>query len=153
MESSDEDMPLRALKKKKTKPKASAEKKKVKKRAAVPDRAPSSSSSASKKRKANGSGNGSSGSSTANKKAKGLKKLDKAERLQYAMQSFLWWDAEDPPEGCQWRTMDHAGVSFPEPYEPHGVKMLYDGEPVDLTPAEEEVATFFAGMDPDGKIS
>ena len=83
-------------------------------------------------------------------KPRGLKKLDKTERLQYAMQSFLWWDAQEPPPGCQWRTMEHAGVSFPESYVPHGVKMKYDGQEVDLTPVEEEAATFFAAMDPDG---
>jgi DNA topoisomerase I len=47
-------------------------------------------------------------------------------------------------------TMEHAGVSFPEEYVPHGIKMLYDGKPIDLTPLQEEAATFFAGMDPDG---
>ena len=77
----------------------------------------------------NGSKNGSK---------KKLKELDKTERLTFAMQSFLWWDAEEPPAGCQWRTMEHAGVSFPEAYVPHGVKMKYDGEEVDLTPAQEE---------------
>jgi DNA topoisomerase I len=102
----------------------------------------------SKKRKANAS-SASSDKKPGIKKAKvenggakdgkkKLKELDKSERLTYAMQSFLWWDAEDPPEGCQWRTMEHAGVSFPEPYVPHGVKMKYDGEAVDLTPAQEE---------------
>lgn len=35
---------------------------------------------------------------------------------------------------------------FPPEYEPHGVKMLYDGVPVNLTPEQEEVATFFAVM-------
>ena len=45
-----------------------------------------------------------------------------------------------------WRTLVHAGVLFPPEYEPHGVKMLYDGVPVDLTPEQEEVATFFAVM-------
>jgi len=83
-------------------------------------------------------------------KTKELKKLDKAERLSHAIQSFLWWDAPEPPEGCQWTTMEHAGVSFTEPYEPHGIKMLYDGNPVDLSPVEEESATFFASMDPEG---
>jgi len=81
---------------------------------------------------------------------KELKKLDKAERLQYSMQSFLWWNAKEPPAGCQWEKMEHAGVSFPEPYQPHRVKMKYDGKPIDLTPVEEEAATFFAAMDPDG---
>lgn len=97
-----------------------------------------------------GSGGTQSGSTTTGGKAKQLKQLDRAERLQYAMQSFLWWNAQDPPPGCQWVTMEHAGVSFPEPYEPHGVKMRYDGQDVTLTPLQEEAATFFAAMDPDG---
>lgn len=46
----------------------------------------------------------------------------------------------------RWNTLEHAGVMFPPEYEPHGVKMLYDGVPVDLTPEQEEVATFFAVM-------
>jgi len=90
------------------------------------------------------------GGTTTTTKNRELKKLDKAERLSHAMQSFLWWDAPEPPEGCQWATMEHAGVSFTEPYKPHGIKMLYDGNPVDLNPVEEESATFFASMDPEG---
>lgn len=80
----------------------------------------------------------SSSSSSKVKAPRELKKLEKAERLQYAMQSFLWWDAEDPPPGCQWRTMEHAGVSFPESYEPHGINMLYSRNEVKLTPLQEE---------------
>ncbi|GAQ80759.1 DNA topoisomerase I [Klebsormidium nitens] len=46
----------------------------------------------------------------------------------------------------KWTTLEHNGVIFPPPYQPHGVKMLYDGKPVQLTPEQEEVATFFAVM-------
>jgi DNA topoisomerase-1 len=67
-----------------------------------------------------------------------MKEMDKAERMSHAMQSFLWWNAEEPPAGAQWHTMEHAGVAFPESYVPHGVKMLYDGKPVTLSPVEEE---------------
>jgi len=49
-------------------------------------------------------------------------------------------------EGQKWTTLQHNGVIFPPPYKPHGVKMLYNGKPVDLTPGEEEVATMFAVM-------
>jgi len=80
----------------------------------------------------------------------GLKAMDKAERISHGMQAYLWWNANDPPKGCQWSKMEHAGVSFPEPYIPHNVKMLYDGNDVTLSPIEEEAATFFAAMDPDG---
>merc|ERR1712170_18688 len=89
-------------------------------------------------------------STTTNNKKKTPKKLEKADRIAHAMQSFLWWDAKDPPKGCQWGTMEHAGVSFTEKYVPHGVKMLYNGKEVTLSPAEEEAATFFAAMDPEG---
>ena len=46
----------------------------------------------------------------------------------------------------RWKTLVHAGVLFPPEYEAHGIKMLYDGVPVNLTPEQEEVATFFALM-------
>ncbi|KAM3390362.1 hypothetical protein ACQJBY_012142 [Aegilops geniculata] len=48
--------------------------------------------------------------------------------------------------GKKWSTLEHNGVIFPPPYKPHGVKMLYNGKPVDLTPEQEEVATMFAVM-------
>jgi DNA topoisomerase-1 len=147
----DDDMPLTSLKKTKTRID------RVK-----PDPAPSSSSQkkeAVKKRKHKSLSQREDAKKTSVKKVKTepnsskpreLKKLDKTERLQYAMQSFLWWNAPELPEGCQWRTMEHSGVSFPETYEPHGVKMMYDGQPVELTPIQEEAATFFAAMDPEG---
>ncbi|KAL7217879.1 hypothetical protein ACSBR2_011163 [Camellia fascicularis] len=49
-------------------------------------------------------------------------------------------------EGQKWTTLIHNGVIFPPPYKPHGVKMLYKGQKVDLTPEQEEVATMFAVM-------
>lgn len=89
-------------------------------------------------------------SSTTTKSKLKLKQLDKTERLQHAMQSFLWWDAPEPPAGCQWNTLEHAGVSFPDPYQPHRIPLLYMGQEIALTPAQEEAATFFAATDPDG---
>ncbi|KAF8409650.1 hypothetical protein HHK36_005728 [Tetracentron sinense] len=49
-------------------------------------------------------------------------------------------------EGQKWTSLVHSGVIFPPPYKPHGVKMLYNGRPVELTPEQEEVATMFAVM-------
>ncbi|XP_044500917.1 DNA topoisomerase 1 alpha-like [Mangifera indica] len=46
----------------------------------------------------------------------------------------------------KWTTLVHNGVIFPPPYTPHGVKMLYKGKTVDLTPEQEEVATMYAVM-------
>jgi hypothetical protein len=37
-----------------------------------------------------------------------------------------------------WDTLEHCGVTFPPAYVPHGVKLLYDGKPVNLSPEEEE---------------
>lgn len=42
----------------------------------------------------------------------------------------------------KWTTLEHGGVLFPPEYEPHGVKMLYDGREIDLTPAQEEVRSW-----------
>ena len=46
----------------------------------------------------------------------------------------------------RWTKLNHSGVLFPPEYEVHGIKMLYEGRPVDLTPEQEEVATMFAVM-------
>lgn len=46
----------------------------------------------------------------------------------------------------KWTTLEHAGVLFPPEYTPHGIKMKYDGVPVELTPDQEEVATMYASM-------
>ena len=100
-----------------------------------------SASSSSKKKKAGGAGAGT---------ASVLKAMEKSERISHGMQAHLWWDAPNPPGGCQWSQMEHAGVSFPDPYVPHGVPLSYDGVEVRLTPSEEEAATFFAAMDPEG---
>lgn len=57
-----------------------------------------------------------------------------------------WWDGNDglKDNGVKWKTLIHNGVMFPPEYERHGVPLLYDGKPVDLTDRCEEVATFFA---------
>ncbi|KAF0692190.1 Aste57867_16703 [Aphanomyces stellatus] len=79
-----------------------------------------------------------------------LKVQSKSERLDMAIKSYRWWNADELPEGIQWRSLEHNGVLFPSVYEPHGVPLLYEGKPVDLTPAQEEIASFFAAMPLDG---
>ena len=78
------------------------------------------------------------------------KKLTKIERLEEARNAYKWWEAEELPEGVNWRSLEHGGVVFAPPYVKHNVKLLYDGKPVDLSPDEEEIATFFAAMPLDG---
>ncbi|KAI5055029.1 hypothetical protein GOP47_0030174 [Adiantum capillus-veneris] len=48
--------------------------------------------------------------------------------------------------GQKWTTLEHSGVIFPPPYNPHGIKIFYENKPVTLTPEQEEVATMFAVM-------
>jgi len=56
-----------------------------------------------------------------------------------------WWNRPFNKK-IKWTTLEHNGVLFPPPYEPHGVKMLYDGQPVELPPDAEEIATMYASM-------
>ncbi|KAM0748778.1 hypothetical protein T439DRAFT_303530 [Meredithblackwellia eburnea MCA 4105] len=58
---------------------------------------------------------------------------------------FKWWEQEN--DGItKWKTLEHNGVLFPPEYEPHGVKMKYNGKPVTLPPEAEEVCSFFAAI-------
>mmetsp|Transcript_6034 Transcript_6034/g.8920 ORF Transcript_6034/g.8920 Transcript_6034/m.8920 type:complete len:137 (+) Transcript_6034:5-415(+) len=58
-----------------------------------------------------------------------------------------WWE-EDlvGPSSKYWTTLEHKGVTFPPPYQPHGVPVLYKNEPVVLSAQEEEVATWWASV-------
>ena len=117
-----------------------------KKRAPQPDSVVSSSSTPVKKKVKTES----SSANAQTQQQRELKKLDKTERLQYAMQSFLWWNSKEPAPGCQWTTMEHAGVAFTEPYVPHNIPMMYQNQSLALTPIQEEAATLFASIDPHG---
>ncbi|KAK2949096.1 putative DNA topoisomerase 1 beta [Blattamonas nauphoetae] len=56
-----------------------------------------------------------------------------------------WWLKGSSGKGKEkWKTLSHNGLIFSPPYVPHGVKMLYDGKPVTLTPFQEEIATQYA---------
>ncbi|CAH1439981.1 unnamed protein product [Lactuca virosa] len=82
-------------------------------------------------------------SSSLNQTNKKSKKMMKQKQSKYSKPSKI------PPgsgEGQKWTSLVHNGVIFPPEYKPHGVKMLYKGKPVDLTPEQEEVATMFSVM-------
>ncbi|KAG0312024.1 DNA topoisomerase 1 [Linnemannia gamsii] len=59
-----------------------------------------------------------------------------------------WWlnQKENEDESVKWTSLKHNGVYFPPDYVPHGVKMKYDGKPITLAPAVEEVAGFFGAL-------
>jgi DNA topoisomerase I len=44
----------------------------------------------------------------------------------------------------KWKTLTHNGVMFPPDYQPHGKPITYLGKPVNLTPAQEELAMLYA---------
>lgn len=72
------------------------------------------------------------------------------QQLDRAFKAYRWWEAKVLPPGEKWETLEHHGVNFPPAYTPHGIKLSYDGAEVDLTPAQEEVATMYASMPLDG---
>ncbi|GMF32654.1 unnamed protein product [Phytophthora lilii] len=164
-EDSDSDsMPLVQLKKKAAASKKatnsnreSTDKKKstVKKETGVKRKAStSSSSSKSRKTKANSSAaDNKSKVRVKTEKGANVRKLkvhSKGERLDMAIKAFRWWNAEELPEGIQWRTLEHNGVMFPPPYKPHHVPLIYEGKEIELTPSQEEIASFYAAIPKDG---
>ncbi len=44
----------------------------------------------------------------------------------------------------KWKTFKHNGVMFPEPYKPHKIPIIYNGEKIILDPNSEEYATIYA---------
>lgn len=73
---------------------------------------------------------------------KGIKKMKGKVKTKKMKNSQFSKTMKVPPGsggGKKWTTLEHNGVIFPPPYKPHGVKMLYNGKPVDLTPEQEEV--------------
>jgi hypothetical protein len=61
------------------------------------------------------------------------------------MKAFKWWDEQPLPQGIQWLALEHNGIFFAPDYQPHGVKMRYDGKDVDLPPELEEVCACVCG--------
>ena len=71
---------------------------------------------------------------TAVKKAKVLTPVQLLDR---AVQAFKWWEYQHKDNDIYWRTLQHNGVIFQPPYQPHGVPLYYNGKPVKLTPEQE----------------
>ena len=85
------------------------------------------------------------------KKSKVTKILTTAS-LNDLVQIQKWWEkppeedndkSDDEEETKKWKHMEHNGVLFAAEYEPHHIKIKYKGEPIELTPEQEEVATFW----------
>lgn len=59
---------------------------------------------------------------------------------------YKWWENPVWDDTIKWETLEHNGVFFPPEYQPHGVKMIYNGKEIYLEPEAEEVAGFFAAL-------
>ena len=91
-------------------------------------------------------------SSEDNKTRFKLAKLKKpSEMLEEARMAYKWWESEPLPKGTYWRSLEHYGLNFTPAYVPHGLPILYEGKPVTLEPAAEELATMFAGISKDAQ--
>jgi DNA topoisomerase-1 len=139
-ESEDDDRPL--SKTKKPAPKKANGAKKVKKEESDDDDAPL-------KKKAPAVKKAKAAPAAAKGKGKAAAKEEDQEEGEEGEEEYRWW--EDPTKGdgtTKWTTLEHNGVVFPPEYEPlpPNVKMLYDGVPVTLDPAAEEIAHAFGGM-------
>ena len=58
------------------------------------------------------------------------------------------WEEEKEDDGVKWKFLEHRGPLLAPPYEPlpDNVKFYYDGKPMKLEEATEEVATFYGRM-------
>ncbi|KAL8271724.1 hypothetical protein Esti_004319 [Eimeria stiedai] len=58
-----------------------------------------------------------------------------------------WWERDlSQIENNVWQYLEHNGLVFAPPYEPHGIAVKYKGQEVSLPPAAEEVANFWCGI-------
>ncbi|XP_058663403.1 DNA topoisomerase I, mitochondrial isoform X2 [Ammospiza nelsoni] len=78
-----------------------------------------------------------------NKKTKKQKEEEKE-----AENKWKWWEEEKKEDGIKWMQLEHRGPYFVPPYEPlpKDVQFYYDGKPLKLSLATEEIATFYAKM-------
>jgi DNA topoisomerase-1 len=79
-------------------------------------------------------------------KAKVTKSPRKKKAEEEEEEVYKWWENHNQDDSVKWNHLEHSGVLFPPPYEPHGIKMKYEGQEVTLSPASEEVAGFFAQL-------
>ncbi|XP_050954392.1 DNA topoisomerase I, mitochondrial isoform X2 [Labeo rohita] len=78
------------------------------------------------------------------KKKKGKKEDKKDEESD----KWKWWEEGKLSDSQKWSSLEHKGPYFPPEYEPlpDNVCFYYDGQTVKLSPATEEIATFYAKM-------
>lgn len=123
------------MKKEKVKPK-DKKKDKKKDKASTKSKSSSSSSKSSISKRANEPSAGDS------PKKKRVKTEEPQEHI------WKWWEEEALEAGTKWRALEHKGPVLAPEYSPlpKNIKFYYDGKPLELSPAAEEVAGFYARM-------
>ncbi|PFH35822.1 putative DNA topoisomerase I [Besnoitia besnoiti] len=79
------------------------------------------------------------------------KKLNKYVKTEENFEPInRWWERTEAEiereQEKQWSYLEHNGLMFAPPYEPHGIAVKYKGETVALPPDAEEVANFWCGV-------
>ncbi|KAH0617377.1 hypothetical protein JD844_015476, partial [Phrynosoma platyrhinos] len=82
------------------------------------------------------------------KKKKKRREESGKEKRNMKEEKWKWWEEEKREDGVKWHQLEHKGPYFAPLYEPlpKGVNFYYNGKPMKLSPATEEIATFFAKM-------
>ncbi|XP_059579674.1 DNA topoisomerase I, mitochondrial isoform X2 [Alligator mississippiensis] len=81
------------------------------------------------------------------KKAK-TEENEKEKKKKEEESKWKWWEEEKTEDKVKWKQLEHKGPYFAPLYEPlpDDVKFYYDGQPMKLSLATEEIATFYAKM-------
>ncbi|XP_073536177.1 DNA topoisomerase I, mitochondrial isoform X2 [Phyllobates terribilis] len=76
------------------------------------------------------------------------KKTKEEKQKEEEESKWKWWEEKNYEDGVKWKFLEHRGPYFAPAYEPlpDDVRFQYDGEPMKLSPAAEEVATFYGKM-------
>jgi DNA topoisomerase-1 len=68
-----------------------------------------------------------------------------SKRMKTNKSENYWWEEQlEDTSVKKWSTLEHHGVLFPPEYTPHQIPLHYDGQPVELTPEQEEVSTWWS---------
>ncbi|XP_016394832.1 DNA topoisomerase I, mitochondrial isoform X3 [Sinocyclocheilus rhinocerous] len=85
-----------------------------------------------------------------NKKTKkdGDQKKKKEDKKDEESDKWKWWEEGKSSDTQKWSSLEHKGPYFPPEYEPlpDNICFYYDGQPMKLSPATEEIVTFYAKM-------
>ena len=84
------------------------------------------------------------------KKKNKVTKILTTTSLSDIVQINKWWEQpieeDGEEEDLRWKSLEHNGVLFPPAYQPHKIKIKYKNEEIELTPEQEEIATFWAQL-------